>query len=589
MREKRHELSKGLLGPLPAAARERLGREGLEFGSLARKAVREAPELARQRAEAVGLADELLTFHHDTRLRRLRRSLARFRSRPLAEEILRRSRLALFEKPREGLELAELALEVALHLGRRPALCGGRAGLVDLHARCLAYLGNACRVNCRFKEAEANFADAFALREEGTGDPLLYAEMLSFRGSLLLDQRDGNRALEVLDEAVSLFFKARQTHLEGRAVLQKAAAFYYLGDPSKAAETYLEALRLLDDDEEPTVAVAAWSNLAACCHQLGRHEEARQFLEAARPLFALCPPESTVHLNHAWVEGMVAVGLGELGEAEEAYTRALAGFQKVGHAYNEALLALDLAELWTKQGRLAEVEKVAEAAYSGLKRYALHKEALAAFSLFVDAARTRKLTEAVVRYAAQTLRQHPARVRRGKAPGMGNPLEALAASEAPSEALTEPATDSPVVASRSVPALERAATPAEELGRAMSWLRRYRCRSQRQVARAMSINPGMVSAWETGAKQPRLGALQELLRALDSNFADLEAALATVRTYPSAGRRIPSRRGVDPLAHPLDHELIRAALDDSPGARTEAAAARAMLRLLARAGSAGEA
>ena len=578
MRQRRNEVSEELLKLLPPIARQRLALERVDVAGLAREAARLAPRLVEQRREAAPLADKLLRYRQETRLKRLRRGRGAYDSRPLVEELLKRSLKALFENPQQGYELAELAWEITLRLARKPELCGGRPGLADLRARCLAYLGNALRVTCRWEDAEEAFVDAFRHRDEGIGEEELHAEILSMHGSLLRDRRRFEEALETLRRAEGMYRRLGDSSLAGWAVLKRAAILKTLGDSEKAAEVYLEAFRLLDEEKEPLIAVAAWTNLAACYHDLGRNAEAREFLAVASPLLGLCPPGSTVNLNHAWARGQVAFGLGEFSEAEEAFVKALAGFQKLGDTYNQALLCLEVAVLWVEQGRFGEVESLAEGTFEALQREGLHQEALAAFLLFVEAARKRHVTETVIGFAAEKLRQHSRsglRNREGRLEAHSRQLLARGTERADLVALAE------APEQRKVPA-----TPgnAEITGWALRWLRRYRGMGQAEVAKALGITQGTLSGWETGSRQPLLASLQSLLDVLRSDFQDLQAALTVVRLHGSQGRKFPRRR-CSLLPHeprPMDHDLLRAALDDAPGARIEAAAARKVLRMLMR-------
>jgi len=89
------------------------------------------------------------------------------------------------------------------------------------------------------------------------------------------------------------------------------------------------------------------------------------------------------------------------------------------------------------------------------------------------------------------------------------------------------------------------------VGRALRLLRLRRGRRQYEVANAAEITKAMLSAYETGKRQPSLKTLGSLLDALDADLADLHRALVAGRQEDAVldgRRREPDR----PYPAPID-------------------------------------
>ena len=69
----------------------------------------------------------------------------------------------------------------------------------------------------------------------------------------------------------------------------------------------------------------------------------------------------------------------------------------------------------------------------------------------------------------------------------------------------------------------------DSVGRALRLLRLRRGRRQYEVAAAAEITKAMLSAYETGKRQPSLKTLGSLLDALEADLADLHRALVAGR------------------------------------------------------------
>ena len=72
------------------------------------------------------------------------------------------------------------------------------------------------------------------------------------------------------------------------------------------------------------------------------------------------------------------------------------GFIREGNGYDAAMASLDLALLYLKDGRTADVRRLAEEMATLFEAQDVHREALAAVVLFREAARREEVTAALV-------------------------------------------------------------------------------------------------------------------------------------------------------------------------------------------------
>jgi tetratricopeptide (TPR) repeat protein len=162
--------------------------------------------------------------------------------------LLRKCRAAVCGEPQQAVELATLAVRVAAHLSE----FYDPEWVLDLRARALAHLGNAHRVLGDLRSAEEAFLQAEGfLRRSLSGNEKAKAEVLSFKASLRMAQRQFEDALELLDEVIAICKDGhpedRDLHLAGRALVQKAYTEIEKGGPEKAIPLLREAEPLLVD------------------------------------------------------------------------------------------------------------------------------------------------------------------------------------------------------------------------------------------------------------------------------------------------------------------------------------------------------
>ena len=164
-----------------------------------------------------------------------------------------------------------------------------------------------------------------------------------------------------------------------------ANVYSYSGRPEQGIPLLHQALELIDPQQEPRLMLAARHNLVDCLAASGRFLEAQHAYRKARGLYQSFPDGRTQN-RRKWVEGKIARGLGQSGNAEALFLAARDGFLAEGIPYETALVSLELAVLYAEQGRTAEMKRLAAEMVPIFTSRQIHREALAALSFFQQAA-----------------------------------------------------------------------------------------------------------------------------------------------------------------------------------------------------------
>jgi tetratricopeptide (TPR) repeat protein len=265
----------------------------------------------------------------------------------------------------------------------------------------LAYLANAQRVANDLPGAEESFARAWKLWQAGAGahsEVLAEWRLLDREASLHRGRRRFREALDKLDQARA----AAPPEAAGRILLNKAYTLDQMGEAERAVEVLREAAPLVDAQREPRLPCVVKFNLAANLCHLGRYAEAEALLPKVRELAAGLHNELDL-VRVAWLQGRVDAGLGRTREGTVALEQVRRELTNRQMAYDAALVTLELAELYLAEGRTREVQALAEEMMWVFRSQGIHREALGALKLFLDAARTEAATVEMARRALADL------------------------------------------------------------------------------------------------------------------------------------------------------------------------------------------
>jgi tetratricopeptide (TPR) repeat protein len=288
--------------------------------------------------------------------------------------------------------------------------------LADLQARALGELGNARRVADDLPGAEADFARALKRAEEGTGDPLLLAQLMHLTASLYTDQRRFDEALQLLDMVYTIYKREGDDHAAGRTLISKGMTTGYATDAEEGVRLLGHGLRLIDPSRDPKLVVAGIHNLIWCLAECGHAELADQLFLHCRDLFAGYNDRLDA-VKSTWLEGRIAAALGQVERADRKLSEARTSFQDAQMPYEVALVALDMAGLWLRTQRTAEIKHLIDHTITILRARKIRREAIGMLLVVREAFQKDRITEALLRHTyTEILRLQEPQARTGRVP-----------------------------------------------------------------------------------------------------------------------------------------------------------------------------
>lgn len=319
----------------------------------------------------------------------------------LCQLLLKKSREATFDDPNRAVEMANLALRAARHLGEAYDL----NWVMDLRARCFAHLGNARRVLGELRSAEDAFLKAEdCLARSTTGNFEVQGEILDLKSSLRRAQRRFEEALQLLDAALDLYRQAGNVYGIGKSLIQKAKLVEEAGNLADAVEILQRFAQEFSQDQEPKLFWYGRFNLLSALILADRPMEAEQLLPEIKALIeGAAQPLDLVRLR--WVEGNIDLGHGRLGPAEAAFREVRREFLAREMGYDAALVSLDLARLFAQEGCVDDLKRLAAELMPIFESRDVHREAIVTLLLFQRACEEERVTVDLVRKFATSLRR----------------------------------------------------------------------------------------------------------------------------------------------------------------------------------------
>jgi len=276
--------------------------------------------------------------------------------------------------------------------------------VADFQARCEAELANAYRVSDLLDMADDSMARAIKRSREGTGDPLLQARIMLLTASIRHYQRRYPEALILLAKARVLYRKLGESQLAARTLVMSGIYSMYAGRPEDALPLLEEALGSIDREREPKLFAWALHARASRLVEVGRCEEAARALDEA-DLQALYAGDSLSLLKARWTEGQALMGLGELDRAEEALASVREGFGRCDQTYNAALVGLDLAVVWLRQGQTGKLLPLVGDVLTTFRVLKISREAVVALVILRQACEQQRVTLDLLHGVARFLRE----------------------------------------------------------------------------------------------------------------------------------------------------------------------------------------
>jgi transcriptional regulator with XRE-family HTH domain len=305
----------------------------------------------------------------------------------------------------EARDLAELARLVARHL--RHAKPEDRF-FTRLAGRAEAALANALRVQGDHDAAESSFARAEELWKAGDDEAGLLSEahLYHLEASLRRAQRRFEEALRLH----ALALESARVEEHGTILLNLSATREQMCDYEGSLAALEQAAPLIDGQSQPRLQCVLRFNQAANLCRLGRAEEAEPIVAEVRLLSQQLDNGLDLVRTLA-LEALVDAGRGRTEAAIAKLEQVCRELQARGHAFDFALVALDLALLHRGQGRWPEIRDLATKMVGIFRAKKVRRETLAAIVLFQEAAQREAVPVDLVRRLQDFLKQ--ARTRPG--------------------------------------------------------------------------------------------------------------------------------------------------------------------------------
>lgn len=302
------------------------------------------------------------------------------RSWALAEQLCKASIAMAADRADESLRLARLGLGIGeqsrLEVRSRLRLLGW----------CQPFVGNSLRVGGDLKTAEAAFARADELWKQGEGgDPsgiLDGTRRLDLKASLFRQQGHFEEAISLIDQAMA----ESPPEAAARLLIQKATTHSRAGNYENSIEALRQVESKIDARREPRHPFLHSFTLASNLCQLERYRDAEELLPKATLLAAELRNELD-SVRTTWLRGQISTGLDRHEEAITALSQVREYFERKQIPFDFALVSLELAEMYLEQGHTRRVRELADEMLWIFRDQRVHPEALAAISLFCQAAK----------------------------------------------------------------------------------------------------------------------------------------------------------------------------------------------------------
>ena len=320
----------------------------------------------------------------------------------LCEELLERSWSLRHEDPRQMLWLAGLAAEAADRLDPESH---GTEATFDLRSRAWGEYANACRVSDDLVQAEKAIGHALDLRKKGSGSQALHARLAELTAGIFSHQRHFPEAFQALDLAYTIHKKQGDLQSATRVLVKRGIYTGRSGDPEQGIQILARALSQTDENEDPKLRFMVLHNILLFRVERGEFRSANLQLFEMRPLYARHAGAVDL-LKLRWIEGKIAAGLGEWERAERAFRQVREEFKTRGQIYHSAIIGLELAAIWLRQGRTREMKELVLETLEVFRSRYVARESIVALLMLRDALDRDLATSELITLVKEALEQH---------------------------------------------------------------------------------------------------------------------------------------------------------------------------------------
>jgi tetratricopeptide (TPR) repeat protein len=208
----------------------------------------------------------------------------------------------------------------------------------------------------------------------------------------------------MLDLAQGIHRRHSSAHEMGRVLILRGLYTATAGKPEEGLQLLVRGLARIDRTRDSYLVFQALHNILLLRVELEDYEEARRQLQRMRPLYAAHASWLDVMKLHR-MEGEIAAGLGDLVTAEATFQQLRQEFEDAGRGYHAAIVSLDLANVWLRQGRTAEVRGLVAEIAAAFRELGVEREALSALHMLQDALEREQAILEVLRLTGGILRR----------------------------------------------------------------------------------------------------------------------------------------------------------------------------------------
>lgn len=288
--------------------------------------------------------------------------------------------------PDKALKQGELALLIAEE-ARVPPLFR-----VRLKAFVGAHLGHRFHIKGNLPAAEQAFAHVASFWSVGPeADPaglLDEARVLGLLASLRAAQRRLPEAHDLISRALPM---TNDPVVIGRLLVGRGKVYEEENKWEEGIAALEEAASYVDRERDPRLLLCIRHNLAWLLVDTGRSGEAENLLPEVRELSRLFGSDFD-RFRLIWLEAKIRAAQGDLPRAVDLYREVRARFAEREISFDVALVSLELAAVYAKQGRTGDVKTLARHLVPVFQAQDVHREALAALALFRQAAEREEVT-----------------------------------------------------------------------------------------------------------------------------------------------------------------------------------------------------
>jgi tetratricopeptide (TPR) repeat protein len=191
------------------------------------------------------------------------------------------------------------------------------------------------------------------------------------------DLRRFTEATSLLEQSIDLYAMCGEPADLERTLLSLAHVLTQANDPERAVVAYLRALRRIGPDSAQLL--ASIHGLALNLVASDKCDFAQRLVNRHRRLYKRAGRLNEYRL--LWLEGKIAIGLHEYGKAEAKLNTARLAFLRVEKVGDAALVSLDLAWVYAKEGRRRELAYLVDQMLRTFHALGIARESIASLLL----------------------------------------------------------------------------------------------------------------------------------------------------------------------------------------------------------------